>query len=399
MTQVTLTRFEDVEAAFRHPSLRQALYDEGAVVTQGTLLTLHGEAHLARRRLESRVLKADVFREYEREVVPHAIADALAACVQDGRVDAVAFGRRAAFHLTARLTGIDVAPEQHADLLRLVTKFGEGATLVHSTRDKQAVRAEVREALAELDAKFLRAAIARRRALLEQLASGAIAESALPRDVLTVLLRNEDRLALPPDVVRREVAFFLQAGAHSTSNALAHSLHELFEHGERAPAELSRARRDALFLQRCIHEALRLHPASPVAWRRAVAPCEVAGVALTPEVLLVLDMDAANRDPRVFGTDAKAFIPERALPPGVLPFGVTFGPGLHACMGRDLAAGTVTRGEGERLLGSLTLFAQALLARGARRDPDEPPVPDANTARKNWARYPLVFASEARSEA
>jgi hypothetical protein len=45
-------------------------------------------------------------------------------------------------------------------------------------------------------------------------------------------------------------------------------------------------------------------------------------------------------------------------------------------------------------MGSLTLFAHALLARGARRDPADPPQPDANTARKNWARYPLLLASE-----
>jgi cytochrome P450 len=310
-------------------------------------------------------------------------------------VDAVAYGRRAAFHLTARITGIDVAPDQHADLLRLVTKFGEGATLVHSTRDKDQVRAEVHAALAELEAKFLAASSARRRALLERFAAGALAERELPRDVLTVLLRNEDRLHLPPEVVLREVAFFLQAGAHSTSNALAHGLHALFTHGAKQPADLERARRDALFLQRCLHEALRLHPASPVAWRRAVTPCEVAGVALTPDVLLVLDMDAANRDPSVFGPDAAEFVPERALPAGVLPFGVTFGPGLHACMGRDLAAGSVTRGEGERLLGSLTLFARALLARSARPDPQEPPTRDASTARSNWGRYPLVLEEAA----
>lgn len=392
---VTLSRFEDVEAALRHPALRQSLYDEGAVVTEGVLLTLHGEPHLQRRRLESRVLRAEVFREYERELVPLAISDALAHCVSGGRLDAVAFGRRASFHLTARITGIDVAPAQHAELLRLTTKFGEGATLVHSTRDKDAVRAEVRAALSELDASFLLASIARRRALLERFAAGEVPERDLPRDVLTVLLRNEDRLELPPDLLRREVAFFLQAGAHSTSNALAHALHELLEHGERRPADLARARSDLAFLQRCVHEALRLHPASPVAWRRALEPCEVAGVELAADDLLVLDLDAANRDPRVFGADAAQFAPERPLPPGVLPFGVTFGPGLHACMGRDLAAGSVTRGGGERLLGSLTLFAHALLARGARRDPAQPPARDAHTARTNWARYPLVLEERA----
>ena len=45
-------------------------------------------------------------------------------------------------------TGQHVIPLTRADLLRLVTKFGEGATLVHSKRDKEAVRAEVRAALA-----------------------------------------------------------------------------------------------------------------------------------------------------------------------------------------------------------------------------------------------------------
>ena len=38
--------------------------------------------------------------------------------------------------------------------------------------------------------------------------------------MLTVLLRNEDKLELPADVLKREMAFYLQAGSHSTSQPL-----------------------------------------------------------------------------------------------------------------------------------------------------------------------------------
>ena len=60
-------------------------------------------------------------------------------------------------------------------------------------------------------------------------ARGEIDEDALPRDMLTVLLRNEDRLELPPDLLWREIAFYLQAGSHSTANSTVHAMHNIFQ--------------------------------------------------------------------------------------------------------------------------------------------------------------------------
>ena len=108
--------------------------------------------------------------------------------------------------------------------------------------------------------------------ILSQLVSGEITEDDLPRDVLTVLLRNEDKIEMPPDVLRREMAFYLQAGSHSTSNSLAHGIHEIFLWCAQQPERWQKVETDRLFLQRCVHESLRLHPASPVAWRRPTCP-------------------------------------------------------------------------------------------------------------------------------
>ena len=74
--------------------------------------------------------------------------------------------------------------------------------------------------------------------------------------------------------------------------------------------------------------------------------------------------------------------------------GLTFGYGMHACMGRDLDGGMValpgTVVE-EHQYGIVTLFARTLLAHGARNDPDDPPRADPNTVRANWGRYPVLF--------
>ncbi len=398
MSTVTLTRFDEVARAFRHPDLAQSLYDEGAVVMADVLLNLHGEAHRARRRLENRLFRRDVFRYYEREVIPALATRTMAPFVAAGRADLVALGYRITMNLTADFAGLDrveQTPEETEALLALVMTFSEGATLVHSTRDKEVVRAEVREALRHLDERFLLRSIDRRRALIAECVAGRLPESELPRDVLTVLLRNDDKLALGEDVIRREVAFYLQAGSHSTANSMTHALHDIFTWCAAHREGWSRIGREPFFLQRCVHESMRLHPASPVAWRRAVCPAHApSGAALAPDDRVVLDLLAANQDPEVFGADAATFNPDRVLAEDVPPFGLTFGTGVHACIGQDLDAGLAPRADtdaAEHLYGSVPVLVKMLLDAGARPDPANPPVADTRTARANWGVYPVLF--------
>jgi cytochrome P450 len=233
-------------------------------------------------------------------------------------------------------------------------------------------------------------------ALLDRFAAGEIVESELPRDVLTVLLRNEDKVDLPPDVLLREMAFYLQAGSHSTANSMVHALHEIFGWCDAHPEDKMRARDDLMFLQRCVHESLRLHPASPVAWRRPTCPVKLSSGDVAGDTdRIVIDLAAANRDRSIFGADADQFNPGRVLPPGVFPYGMTFGTGIHACLGRDLDGGVIPREGADpaaHQYGLVTLLVSALIRSGARLIPTDPPTADPGTVRQNWGRYPVEFA-------
>lgn len=393
-----IDRVADALAALRNEHLAQSLYDEGKVIMDGVLLTLHGEEHRRRRLLELNVFRRSFFRWYETQVFPRALGELIGPFAARGKCDLVDFGYRITMNLTADFAGVD-RPERSAAateaLLALVKTFSEGATLVHSTRDRDEVRREVRDALVEFDRLFLQPSIARRQALLERLARGEIAEDDLPRDVLTVLLRNEDRVELPPELLRREIAFYLQAGSHSTANSMVHAFHEIAQWTAAHPGDGERVRRDPLFLQRCVHESLRLHPASPVSWRRPVCPVSVpGGVEAVEDDRIEINLWAANRQRDVFGPDADDYNPHRTVAPGHEPFGLTFGTGVHTCLGRDLDGGVVPRGAVDPAThpyGIVTLLVRALLDAGARPDPDDPPELATYTARPNWGRYPVLF--------
>ena len=75
--------------------------------------------------------------------------------------------------------------------------------------------------------------------------------------------------------------------------------------------------------------------------------------------------------------------------------GITFGSGMHACLGKALAAGmlsTKTTGSvQEQQLGMVTYIGHRLLSRGMVRDPDREARLDKALARETWAVYPVLF--------
>ena len=374
-----LSGYHECLEALRHGDLAQALYDDGRLVMADTLITLHGEIHQARRRLERTVFNQRFFRHYEHTVFPETVRETLQPYLREGNLDVVEFSYRVVMNLTADFAGIDrprKTPEETETLLRLVKTFSEGATLVHSTRDKREVEAEVTAALNDFDAQFLKPSRARREGRVEP-----------ALDVLTVLLQNQDSADLPDAVLRREMAFYLQAGAHSTANSVTHALHELFEWMAGSQETRTRLLQDDAFLHDAVHESFRLHPASPVAWRRAVADCEVAGHRLQRGELLSLNFAAANLSAEIFGRDARQFNPGRSLRAGINRYGLTFGSGVHACLGRALDGGTAHQ------LGIVPSLVRTLLAAGANPDPDRPPVPDTHTVRQNWSVYPAKLGA------
>jgi hypothetical protein len=73
---------------------------------------------------------------------------------------------------------------------------------------------------------------------------------------------------------------------------------------------------------------------------------------------------------------------------------LSFGLGMHACIGQELAAGldpAVTGAGEDHLHGLVPVAVHAVLAAGARPDPDDPARLDPESARGYWARYPVLL--------
>lgn len=393
MAQTTLSRFKDVHAALCNPRLRQSLYDAGEVIMKDVLLTLHGEEHKVRRHLELRLFRRNYAHHYESNVFPKTLSWVLDPLVTRGEADLVDFGYRVTMNLTADFAGVDrpaKTSEETDRLLAIVKTFSEGATLVHSDRDANEVIAEVEKAQAAFR-EFLEPSWSRRQKLIDRFISGDIDEEALPRDVLTVLLRNQDSVELTDELIEREIAFYLQAGSHSTANSMVHAVNEIFSWTDDPMALLN----DPLLLQKCVHESMRLHPASPVAWRTPTEPITVASRDITPDDLLILDLHAANRDPDIFGEDAEEFDPHRSVPDVKTElYGLTFGTGVHMCTGRDLDGGVASRpdtDEKTHQYGIVCMVIKTLLEHRMIPHRSRKPTLDQNTVRNSWGIYPIQF--------
>lgn len=390
-TAITITDYDEARDVYRQKDLRQALYDAGEVVMADVLVNLHAAEHRDRRRLENRLFRRDTFELYERELFPPIIEETLAPEIEAGRAELVDLGHRMMMNLAAFTAGVDRprgTPDETRDLYRYLMLFIEGATLGFYTGDREAKAAEIRDHLHRFDEEFVTPSVARRQALLD-------AREELPKDVLSVLLANEDSLHLPHDVIVREVAFYLLAGAHTSATAFNRVTHYIFTWLDQHPEDRDLARTDRLFVQRCTHETVRLQPSSPTGARWALDDIELkSGRQIPKGAKVVIDLLQVNRDTSVFGPDAADFNPHRTLPERVPPYGLSFGSGMHACIGQDLAAGLVFDADStmdDHLFGLVPEAVQILFDHDVRPDPDDPPEMDASTTRPYFGRYPVLL--------
>jgi cytochrome P450 len=398
VSKFEISDYNTIKSVLVNRNLKQALYDKGKVIMDGVLLTLHGDDHRKRKKLEHKIFQRDFFKYYEHELFPRTLNETIKPFLDKGSADLLDFGYRITMNLTADFAGIDRSkktPEETEDLLSLVKIFSQGATLVHSKRSHEEVNQEVLKALDIFEEKFLLPSKKRREVLIKQYKNNEIREADLPRDVLTMLMINEDNIPLNDDLIKREIAFYLQAGSHSTANSMTHALHEIFTWGESNPSELNRLKNDKLFLQTCVHESMRLHPASPVAWRKSQCPVEIENnLILKKDDLVIMDLHKANQDNDIFGTDSDIFNPHRVIPKNQFLWGLTFGIGLHMCFGRDLDGGVVSNENtdpSKHQYGIVTLLVKKILDEKGLPDPKSNPEVDVNTERPNWGSYPIIF--------
>ena len=393
---ITIKEYSSAGKILRQKDLRQALYDAGEVLMEKVLVNLHGNEHKSRRSVESKILQPNFFRWYEKEVFSKTLQETIYPYLKEGKADLVDLAYRILLNLTADFSGVDrpkKTAEETGRLLNLLRTFGKAATLGQAKGDKKGIVKEIEDALDEFNQDFYKPSKKRRLEIIKNIENGFTAEDDLPKDILTELLKNQDNLKLEDEFLMKETAFFLLAGAFTSIHTLTHSMHELFERFKSNPRE--EVTDNPLFLQKCIHESMRLHPSSPTAMRRPTCPFHLDnGEEMNEKDTIIVDLMSANRDESIFGNDAESHNPNRDLPKGVPPYGLSFGKGMHACIGLNLAAGALPKENSDsktHQYGIITLTAKKLIEFGASPDPDNPGIVDTSTIRNNWSSYPILF--------
>ena len=153
MKEFNFTKYEDAIKIYREKNLMQALYDEGEIIMDQVLVCLHGDDHRKRRKVENKVFSRETFRLYETDIYPVTLDQTIQPFLKKGKMDLVDFGFRVLLNLTADFSGVDrpeKSPEETETLIKLLKIFASGATLAHSTRDRDEVKEEINEKLMDL---------------------------------------------------------------------------------------------------------------------------------------------------------------------------------------------------------------------------------------------------------
>lgn len=122
-------------------------------------------------------------------------------------------------------------------------------------------------------------------------------------------------------------SFVFMAGFETTSALIGNSLWLLLRH----PDVCDRVSAEPALIPGAVNEALRLEAPIQQVRRRASGDQVIAGCPIKAGQQIILMIAAANRDPEVY-PDPNRFLPDRAGPPIL-----SFGGGVHNCLGGWIA--------------------------------------------------------------
>ncbi len=320
-----LTRWKEVEAGLKNPSLKRSTHPNSlwnqplekvppalrtyARVTREWPLFRDPPNHAPARRPINRVLDDPGHRE----ILDAVIHEALEAIGSVETFDAAeVFARRIALQLNLEMLGLGERSwiELGGHLLNLSLGFGN---VFHQERLENASRSmsilegwiqEAMETTRSQSAPFLD------RLLVMQQAGKITGSSQL---TATALL-------------------FIQAGQDTTSATIANGILTLLRH----PINIEKLVAEPEFAPRVVEEVLRFESPVQQTTSHASVPLELGGVPVQPGEAVTFLLGAANRDPAVFEK------PDEFNPTPTRPRTAAFGFGPHGCpaasFGREIAA-------------------------------------------------------------
>jgi len=410
-----VSTYLDAQVVLR-PGVAEVMPDDRLPVNYsfmtGILVRVDGKDHQERRRVLGAALGRQATERFDRTVrdrltrsLRQAAADANGDTARADLVQVLRHALIAASAVTMGLDGLD-DPANIPTALGIADRFSagiRGSRHPRSTRPEELAQivADAAAAQEQLDTMYLTPAWEKRQALVDVLDSGPADKTALPPDLLTQLVRNahlySDR---GRDVLVREILSLFAGMAFDVIPSILFALDALLDH-----SDLLKAETDPALLRAIAFESLRLRT-NGVVHRRLRSDVELpSGLSLRAGDHVALDVDGINRDPHVYGSDARQVRAGRRLPPGVQPFGFTFSGGEHTCLGRGLVTGSAGAGGHAERPGLLMDVLHTLMDHGVQRDPAHAPtnrqrltssVPGSEVAEsvEDYVSYPVSFATQ-----
>lgn len=274
-----------------------------------TILTADPPVHSRLRKLVSKAFTPRRVRELEPRV-REITAELLSRAGDSSGFEAMAaLANPLPVIVIAELLGVSAA--DHAQFKQwsndMISSFGQENVVSGPSPEGIAARNELRRYLAE--------AIVQRRANPGD-------------DLISALITARDESdALSEDELLAFVVLLLLAGNETTTNLIGNGLLALCRH----PDQQNRLRENRALIPSAIEEMLRYDPPVQMTVRIPTAATNIGGTEIAPGSLAFILLAAANRDPAHFPNPEKFDI---AREPNEH---VSFGEGIHFCLGAPLA--------------------------------------------------------------
>lgn len=269
-----------------------------------SLLELEPPEHT---RLRTRVNGAFLPRviEHQREAIER-IAHACIDAFPDGPFDLIEhFTTPIPVQVIAGMLGVPVA------MAPKLLEWSHDMVAIYQARRDEAVERRAAHATLEFSAYVRERLEERRRRPGDDLVSALLAV-------------RDDAGGLSEDELVSTTILLLNAGHEATVHALANGVHALLVSGAGRPAFLANP-------AACVEEMLRFDPPLHLFTRWCLEDAEISGLRVRRGETVGLLLACANRDPERFD-DPERFVPSRTPNPHV-----SFGAGIHFCVGAPLA--------------------------------------------------------------
>lgn len=311
-----LTRFEDVEWAALHPEMFSSAggnsWAEGAI--GNILFAADPPDHTRHRKIATQAFSARRTAVQQEARIREVVNELIDDFIDLGRVDIVeAFANPLPTRIIAEILGMggDAGAQFKvwADgLLRPLIVFA-------STGEFSDAERELWKANYEEVAAYFHALLDERRAN--------------PRDdVLSTMLGADIDPPPTDDEVLSLVTHLIIAGHETTTNMLGSGVYLLAQ----LPEVQDRLRANPELMPGAVEEILRLESPVQNLFRTTNQDVEVGGVVIPGGSMVVLSWASANRDPSHF-ENSEQFDPKRTNAAAHM----SFGKGIHACLGAALA--------------------------------------------------------------